>query len=219
MRLGGHLLACSLLACVAASAFPQSQPSQPQRMPLEQLITPLAPMGAVFSKLNPGLKDFPDCTVGQAVKTLISPDGNTLLILTSGYNRLNDDHGRQIPADSNEYVFVFDVAHGNLHQADWTFDAVMPAPIAKELSPHRLQDRSALEFHDAQAAFYWARQTRGFDWSQEDRIPAVLFNRILWNGLTGGLPYSAVHGGQDLSSDRVDVLKARSTHFLYQVRD
>jgi hypothetical protein len=54
-------------------------------MPSGQIITPLAPTGAVFSRLNPGLKDFPSYTVGQAVKTVISPDGNTLLILTSGY--------------------------------------------------------------------------------------------------------------------------------------
>lgn len=85
-------------------------------MPSGQLITPLAPAGAKFSRLNPGLKDFPDYTVGQAVKTAISPDGNTLLVLTSGFNRLNDEHGHRVIADSNEYVFVFDVSEGKLRQ-------------------------------------------------------------------------------------------------------
>jgi hypothetical protein len=86
-----------------------------------------------------------------------------------------------------------------------------------QLSQHPLQQQSALGFRDAQAAAYWACQTRGLDWSQEDRIPAVLFNQILWKGLTGGLPYPAVCSGQDLSHDRAVVLKDRSTHFLYQV--
>jgi hypothetical protein len=34
--------------------------------------------------------------------------------------------------------------------------------------------------HDAQ---YWAEKTKGFDFSQEDRVPAELYNKILWEGL------------------------------------
>ena len=110
------LLSATILAGSAQEPSAQSNTAQPQRMPSGQFITPLAPAGAVFSKLNPGLKDFPSYTVGQAVKTTISPDGNTLLILTSGYNRLNDDQGNRVAADSNEYVFVFDLTHGSLRQ-------------------------------------------------------------------------------------------------------
>jgi DNA-binding beta-propeller fold protein YncE len=36
--------------------------------------------------------------------------------------------------------------------------------------------------HDAQ---YWASKTSGFDFSQEDRVPAELYNKILWEGLKG----------------------------------
>jgi hypothetical protein len=36
--------------------------------------------------------------------------------------------------------------------------------------------------HDAQ---YWAEKTRGFDFSGEDRVPAELYNNILWEGLRG----------------------------------
>jgi YVTN family beta-propeller protein len=105
-----------LLAGPATKTGAQSNSSQPEIMPSGQLITPLAPDGAKFSRLNPGLKDFPDYTAGQAVKTAISPDGNTLLVLTSGFNRLNDAQGHQVAGDSNEYVFVFDVSHGGLRQ-------------------------------------------------------------------------------------------------------
>jgi hypothetical protein len=47
-------------------------------------------------------------------------------------------------------------------------------------------------------------------------VPAVLFNEILWKGLTGGRPYPAVRDQQDLSRDRAAVMKARSIQFLYQ---
>jgi hypothetical protein len=79
-----------------------------------------------------------------------------------------------------------------------------------------LQDQSASAFHDSRFAAYWTRQTRGFDWSQEDRVPAVLFKQILWKGLTGGLPFPAARDQQDLSPDRVADLKARSVRFLFQ---
>ncbi len=114
--LAESMLSTGILATLVASAVAQSNRSEPQTMPSGQIITPLAPLGAAFSTLNPGLKDFPGYTVGQAVKTAMSPDGNTLLVLTSGYNRLKNALGHQIAADSNEYVFVFDLTHGHLQQ-------------------------------------------------------------------------------------------------------
>ena len=36
--------------------------------------------------------------------------------------------------------------------------------------------------HDAA---YWAEATRGFDFSGEDRVPADIYNKILWEGLKG----------------------------------
>src|ERR1700756_1916274 len=77
--------------------------------PTGQAITPDAARGAVFARLNPGLADRPDFVAGQASPRALSPDGRTLLILTSGYNRNNGPDGKQIAADSREYVFVYDV--------------------------------------------------------------------------------------------------------------
>ncbi len=114
--LEGILLAALALAGMVLPASAQNSTGQPQTMPSGQLITPLAPDGATFSQLNPGLKDFPGYTVGQAVKTAISPDGRTLLVLTSGYNRLNNSQGIRDAADSNEYVFVFDLTGNKLQQ-------------------------------------------------------------------------------------------------------
>lgn len=90
---------------------------EPRRIPLGgsftfsgQIITPTVAPGAQFGPLNPGLAQFPNYTAGQAVSTVVSPDGKTLLILTSGYNLVEGSTGANIPSASNEYVFVYDIS-------------------------------------------------------------------------------------------------------------
>ena len=109
--------ALSLCALSAAPLLAQTTPPNsgaPQILSTNQTITPLAPRGAEFLQLNPGLADNPEYTVGQAVSTVVSPDGKTLLILTSGYNSQNYSSGPSAgqlnPTDSTEFVFVFDIS-------------------------------------------------------------------------------------------------------------
>ncbi len=109
--------ALSLSAVLATPVLAQtgsSNTGQPVILSTGQRITPLAPRGARFEPLNPGLADNPSYTVGQAVTTVVSPDGKTLLILTSGYNLVNyttgTNAGNTNPADSTEWVFVFDIS-------------------------------------------------------------------------------------------------------------
>jgi DNA-binding beta-propeller fold protein YncE len=78
-------------------------------LPTGMRITPNAAPGARFSSLNPNLPGAPEFTVGQAVGTAVSPDGSTLLILTSGYNIRYDPSGKPAPQESNEYVFIYDI--------------------------------------------------------------------------------------------------------------
>ncbi len=78
----------------------------------EVQITPFAPSGAQFVLLNPGLSDFPNYVAGQAVTTVVSPNGKTLLVLTSGYNLMNNSAGNTVPADSTQFVFAYDISHG-----------------------------------------------------------------------------------------------------------
>jgi YVTN family beta-propeller protein len=74
-------------------------------------VTPTATPGAIFSALNPHIPGYANYTAGQAVSTAVSPDGTTLLILTSGYNLLENASGATIPAASNEYVFVYNISN------------------------------------------------------------------------------------------------------------
>ncbi len=105
----GMFVAPSLLRAESparAAAHSMNIPNQEVR------ITPLAVPGSKFQSLNPGLKDFPKYTAGSAVTTVVSPDGKTLLVLTSGYNVLFSSTGKRLPKDSTQFVFVFDIAHG-----------------------------------------------------------------------------------------------------------
>ncbi|MGO9338708.1 MAG: bifunctional YncE family protein/alkaline phosphatase family protein [Terracidiphilus sp.] len=116
--------AASIVAAIVMfavhSATAQPNTGEPQILSTGQLISPLAPNGARFQPLNPHLADNPEYTVGQAVTTAISPDGKTLLILTSGYNQMNYTVGAKTgytnPVDSTEFVFIFDVSSGNAVQ-------------------------------------------------------------------------------------------------------
>src|SRR5438128_2390510 len=103
-----------LMVLPAVNASAQQLPiPKPQTLPTGMMITPTAARGSVFLPLNPDLPHLPDVTVNDIVdhpvSTALSPDGNTLLVLTSGYNRMNDTAGKAIPWQSNEYVFVYDV--------------------------------------------------------------------------------------------------------------
>ncbi len=83
-----------------------------EMLPTGMRITPTAAPGAVFEHLNPDLADNPDYLADHAVSTAISPNGATMLVLTSGYNRNNGADGSRIAEQSNEYVFVYDISQG-----------------------------------------------------------------------------------------------------------
>ena len=73
-------------------------------------ITPTALANAVQQPLNPGLTNYPNFVAGQAVKAVVSPDGNTLAILTAGFNSLYDSNGVVDKAASTQFLFLYDVA-------------------------------------------------------------------------------------------------------------
>lgn len=104
------------VALVHAQLQPPAQSQYPLAIPnMGQQINPFAPTGAQFVWLNPGLKSRPDWYAGQAATTVVSPDNKTLLVLTSGYNRVYTLGSPSGPypwnsAESNEYVFIYDIS-------------------------------------------------------------------------------------------------------------
>jgi DNA-binding beta-propeller fold protein YncE len=81
-----------------------------EMVPTGQHITPEAAPGALFQRLDPELPGLPDYRAGQASATALSPDGRTLLVMTSGFNRLFSPKGALRLDASGEYVFVWDVS-------------------------------------------------------------------------------------------------------------
>jgi DNA-binding beta-propeller fold protein YncE len=80
---------------------------------------------------------------------------------------------------------VFNIAQAST----WTFNATpssflynttlpLPTPMAGLVIPKPT--------HDAR---YWAKVTRGLDFSKEDRVDPVAYNRIIWKGLKGDQLY------------------------------
>jgi len=102
----GVLITITMFPASAASA------ASPEITPTGQAITPTASPGALFQPLNPDLPGDPAFTAGQASAMALSPDGRTLLILTSGFNRNFGPDGKLIADRSAEYVFVYDVSGG-----------------------------------------------------------------------------------------------------------
>jgi YVTN family beta-propeller protein len=86
-------------------------------------ITPTALANAVQQLLNPGLTNYPNFVAGEAVKAVVSPDGNTMAILTAGMNSLyypNTDEniannliGKVDAAASTQFLFLYDVTGAN----------------------------------------------------------------------------------------------------------
>jgi DNA-binding beta-propeller fold protein YncE len=113
-RLGLSLTAVFLLLCGCSGVSTTAKVAAPdiQVLPnMGQQITPLAPKDSRFETLNPDLADKPAWLAGQAVTTVVSPDHKTLLVLTSGYNRVyNTNTPRPYGPDSNEYVFIYDIS-------------------------------------------------------------------------------------------------------------
>jgi YVTN family beta-propeller protein len=104
------LLVGSVLV-VAGGAHRQAAHAAPasELLPTGMSITPTAAKGSIFQPLNPDLPDLPQFTADHPVSTAVSPDGNTLLVLTSGFNRNFDLEGKSVAEQSKEYVFVYDI--------------------------------------------------------------------------------------------------------------
>ena len=110
------LLSATLLAGAAGSAWADVDDGVADNngqlpLPSGQFITPTAATGSTFQTLNPGLPDYPTFRPDGAIATALSPDGKTLLVMTSGYNTLNDSQGNLAADGAAEYVFVFDVTN------------------------------------------------------------------------------------------------------------
>ena len=86
-------------------------------LPTGASITPDAAPGSRLFELDPHLAGAPELRAGGAVASALAPDGRTLLVLTSGYNRTYDAAGTIRLDASTEYVFVYDLSGADAREA------------------------------------------------------------------------------------------------------
>ena len=98
-------------------------------------------------------------------------------------------------------------------KTSWTYTAA-PSPLLLgtqlpiELVQPNVRRADAGEapkpYHDAA---WWAERTKDFDFSDADKNDPAVYNRVLWEGTTGGKPYPAGRSGLDLRRDRAALLQ------------
>jgi YVTN family beta-propeller protein len=95
-------------ACYGASA------DTPDRLwlPTGQSVTPTAAPGSVFLPLKADLPGVGPQLVGGGATSVMSPNGKTLFVLSSGYNAWRGSDGKRIADASTEHLFVYSTANG-----------------------------------------------------------------------------------------------------------
>ena len=153
LRLFASLL---VLAAAIAQARPAETPAI--EVPTGQAITPTAAAGALFQDLNPGQPGAPALRAGQAAALAVSPDGQRLAILTSGFNLYYGADGESVPELTTEYVFLFDISAGQPKQIQVipltnTFEGLAWSPGSDRLYVSAGSDDSVVEFVRGEVRF------------------------------------------------------------------
>jgi YVTN family beta-propeller protein len=140
----------------------------------------------------------------------ISTNYNTINVLRTIEDLMDINHLNFRDADAAPMADLF------TRKPDFTpYVAIVPgdlcvAPVDPNLVPAcatpGVQISAAVPpLHDAA---WWAAKTKGFDFSDADRVDSDAFNRVLWQGTMGDkLPYPTVRSRQDLRKNRAEVIR------------
>jgi YVTN family beta-propeller protein len=124
--------------------------------------------------------------VGPYVKThtVVSTRYSQASVLRTIEDIFGTDHINLNTFYARPMADVFDIGSSG----KWTFNAVASTLLKSTtlgLDPNTTQYAKGPDLKPTHDVQYWAEKTRGFDFSQEDRVPAELYNKILWEGIKG----------------------------------
>ena len=113
MRTGRIRMLATVAACisgaeasaVAAPAALDGSGAGPGRIPTGQYITGTAAPGSVYQRLTTGLRADGNADADSAMSGALSPDGTTLLVLTSGFNVATNQQVQQTTASPVPLLF------------------------------------------------------------------------------------------------------------------
>jgi DNA-binding beta-propeller fold protein YncE len=150
---------------------------------------------------------------------VISPYSRRGVTITTNYNTVNMlrtmedllgiDHLDLSDANAAPMSDVF------THTPDLTpYSVVIPgnlcaAPVDPSLVPECKSAGAKItpklpELHDAA---WWAEALKPFDFHDADKIDVEAYNRVLWEGTMGDIPYPTTRSGKDLRKNRAQLLK------------
>ncbi len=89
----------------------------------------------------------------------------------------------------------------------WSFTAEPSAYLYNTRLPLPPKPPGLVVPAPTQDAAYWAKVTKGMDFAGEDRFNFDQYNRILWKGLRGDVPYPEERSGLDLRKNRAALLE------------
>jgi hypothetical protein len=98
----------------------------------------------------------------------------------------------------------------NKTPSPWSFTAVPSAYLYGTSLPLPPKPPGLIVPRSTHNAKYWARVTKGMDFTDADRVDSVLFNRILWKGIMGNKPYPAALAGTNLRQKQAATQKPKT---------
>ena len=81
----------------------------------------------------------------------------------------------------------------DLTRTHWTYSAAPSQALYATTLPLPRRAQAGPVPRSTHAAAWWTAHTRGYDWSHEDRVPAMRFNQVVWHGLFGDRAYPIRH--------------------------
>lgn len=227
------LAVVALGAAAIASCTPNSAPPSPAPqtwwLPTGQTIAPLAAPGAVRRLLRTGLRADGSADAGGAMAVAVDPAGDTLLVLTSGYNyQYADPSGRplrfpvrnpvtgarsKVTTDLTQWVFIYRIRGAELELLQHvaipnTFDGLVWAPNGNRFYVSGGIDDRVLVYrrHGARFAFDPPAILLGHDRRGADPLPAydggiLAHTKAGARGKALGLDFGALAAGLAISAD------------------
>ena len=143
----------------------------------------------------------PAFVIGPYVKkgVVVSTRYSQVSVIRTIEDILGTEHINLNTAFQRPMADVFDTKA----KADWTYTAELSCFLnATSLGVNCGLVAGGPAITPKHDAAYWARVTKGFDFSDADQVPPEKFNRLLWEGLMGNKPYPAVRGVTIDADDR-----------------
>lgn len=128
--------------------------------------------------------------VGPYVKqhTVVSTRYSQVNALRTVEDILGLQHINLLTASQSPMTDVFDITRSPF----WTYNPVASTILSTtqlSLADIGVQFAEGPVLHSQHDSAYWAKATRGFDFSAEDRVPPRLFNEVIWQGTMNGTAY------------------------------